>query len=116
MMHYRWSTHGIPFVKKKGSWEIDIYIGDSFLSLAPTNRARNPVLTANDVRDVRAYFVADPFMVRDPDGWYMFFEVLNRASQRGEIAYATSGDGLKWKYRRVGAIPFVLPLRVQVEG
>src|SRR5205823_5834432 len=55
----------------------------------------------NDVRDVRAYFVADPFMLRDPDGWYMFFEVLNRASQRGEIAFATSRDALRWRYQRV---------------
>jgi hypothetical protein len=101
MSGYRWETHGVPFVKKKGSWEIDIYAGPSPLALAPAAGARNPVLTANHVTDVKAYFVADPFMLREGGIWYMFFEVLNRASQRGEIAYATSEDGLRWRYQRV---------------
>jgi hypothetical protein len=98
---YRWKTHGVPFFKKTGSWEIDIYAGDSPFSFAPAPGARNPVLTANDVTDIRAYFVADPFMIRENDTWFMFFEALNRQSQRGEIAFATSADGKRWKYQRV---------------
>src|SRR4051812_15377902 len=94
-------THDVPFVKKQGSWEIDIYVGDSPFRLGPPARVRNPVLTANDVTDIRAYFVADPFMVYVDRTWYMFFEVLNRRSHRGEIALATSGDGVKWKYQQV---------------
>lgn len=60
----------------------------------------NPVLTRASVTDARATFVADPFMLREPDGWHMFFEVLavrGRAG-RGEIAHATSPDALRWTY------------------
>jgi hypothetical protein len=101
MLEYRWRSHGVPFVKKEGSWEIDIHVGTSPFELGPDVRCRNPVLTANDVTDVRAYFVADPFMVLERSSWYMFFEVLNRHTQRGEIALATSSDGFRWRYQQV---------------
>jgi hypothetical protein len=58
----------------------------------------NPVLTWQDVTDLRADFVADPFMVRKKDDWYMFFEVLVSATQKAEIGLATSGDGFSWDY------------------
>jgi hypothetical protein len=43
-------------------WSIGIYTGDSLI-LTPPSQIKNPVLTAHDVTDVRALFVADPFMV-----------------------------------------------------
>lgn len=61
----------------------------------------NPVLTAEDVTDVPAWFVADPFMVYEQDRWYMFFEVWNEVAARGEIGLATSTDGLRWTYRQI---------------
>lgn len=81
-------------------WSIGIYKGQSPLHLAPA--APNPVLTARDVSDVDAYYVADPYLLRGPDGvWHMFFEVLLRESKRGVIGLATSRDALNWKYERV---------------
>ena len=81
------------------SWSIGIYSGHTALGLAPDARAANPVLSAADVTDVPAQFVADPFMISVDGSWYMFFEVFNRATQRGEIGLATSQDGIRWIYR-----------------
>ena len=58
----------------------------------------NPVLTAEDVTDVSATFVADPFLLYDNDTWYMFFEVM---SNHGDIGLATSLDGFNWIYKQI---------------
>ncbi|MBV9924329.1 MAG: hypothetical protein JOZ96_04745 [Acidobacteria bacterium] len=78
-----------------------VYAGDSPLSLAPAEGARNPVITRRDVSDVPALFVADPFMIRRGRLWFMFFEVLNALTGLGEIGLAESDDGLAWRYRRI---------------
>jgi hypothetical protein len=84
-------------------WSIGIYAGNSPLSLSPD--AHNPVLTARQVTDVDAYYVADPFLLYDEHAdhskWHMFFEVLIRAARRGVIGHATSSDARIWKYDRV---------------
>lgn len=82
-------------------WSIGIYSGPSPYRLSPASRVRNPVLTRDDVTDVRALFVADPFMVRRHDTWYMFFEVYNYDTSRGEVGLATSKDGLTWRYKQI---------------
>lgn len=90
-------------------WSIGIFTGSSPLSLGPAPGVRNPVLTAADVTDVAAEFVADPFMIRTASGWRMFFEVLDAESQLGRIAYADSDDGLRWHYRKLALVePFHL--------
>lgn len=61
----------------------------------------NPALSARDVSDVPADFVADPFMIRVAGVWYMFFEVMNAATSQGDIGLATSRDGFHWKYDRI---------------
>ena len=82
-------------------WSIGIYAGASPFSLCAHPRVRNPVLSFEDVKDVRADFVADPFMLRVDGVWHMFFEVMDAESRLGKIALATSGDGLRWNYERV---------------
>ncbi len=82
-------------------WSIGIFEGNSVWDLAPASGAANPVLTAAAVTDVPAAFVADPFMIRNECGWWMFFEILNRRTRRGEIGLAASPDGLSWEYQRV---------------
>lgn len=67
----------------------------------PVKGLKNPVLTAQDVTDIPAEFVADPFMVKEGGTWYMFFEVLNRKDGLGDIALATSQDGFHWNYEKV---------------
>lgn len=82
-------------------WSIGIYQGNSPLSLDPAAGVTNPVLTASDVTDTTAVFVADPFIIEVAGTWYMFFEVLNGANNQGDIAYATSPDGLNWTYQSI---------------
>ena len=82
-------------------WSIGIYAGSAPTDLAPHPDAKNPVLTAGDVTDVPAQFVADPFMVCDNGTWHMFFEVMNTRTRQGDIGLATSDDGLRWRYRRI---------------
>lgn len=85
----------------KKEFSIGIYVGDSPFSLTASKQASNPVLTRKDVTDVPAAFVGDPFMCRANDRWYMFFEVMNRLTWRGEIGLATSDNGMEWRYQRI---------------
>lgn len=60
----------------------------------------NPVLTAADVTDRDAQFVADPFLFHEKNSWYIFMEVFNQETG-GDIGLATSSDGYHWKYDRI---------------
>ena len=82
-------------------WSIGIVTGASPLRLRHAQGTSNPVLTRYSVSDVRALFVADPFLIRVGDLWHMFFEVYNFDSDRGEIAWATSQDGFAWTYQKI---------------
>jgi hypothetical protein len=82
-------------------WSIGIYAGDSPLRLSPHPAIDNPVVTCEDVTDIPAILVADPFMTRERGTWFMFFEAMNRNNRRGEIGLATSGDGLRWTYENI---------------
>lgn len=82
-------------------WSIGIYTGRSPLRLSSAAGISNPVLTARDVLDAPARFVADPFMILDKGTWYMFFEVMNSETGLGEIGLATSLNGLQWDYRQI---------------
>jgi hypothetical protein len=83
-------------------YSIGILKGPSPLALAATGES-NPVLTRDDVPDVLAVYVADPFMVRADGTWHMFFEILTwrPGAKKGEIALATSRDGERWEYRGI---------------
>ncbi len=93
-------------------WSIGIYASSSSCPLNFSGEnITNPVLTANDVSDVPANFVADPFLVHDNGAWFMFFEVLKAAPNqlkltvtrgtKGTIGLAVSNDGLDWSYRQI---------------
>ena len=82
-------------------WSIAVYRGESPFRLGPPPGVRNPVLTRDDVSDVPAAFIADPFMINVDGKWHMFFEVMNCRTRLGEIGHAVSGDGVTWAYQRV---------------
>lgn len=82
-------------------FSIGIATGGSPLALELPPSIANPVLTRHDVTDIPAEFVADPFMCRVGEDWYLFFEVVNHLSHKGEIAFAVSRDGITWKYQGV---------------
>jgi hypothetical protein len=83
------------------TWSIGILTGNSLRNLCSPGHISNPVISARDVSDVAAAFVADPFMVRKDGLWYMFLEVFNTSRNKGEIALATSRDGFAWDYCQV---------------
>jgi hypothetical protein len=96
-------------VRRKEDWAIAIYGGASPTELSPLAGAKNPILTAQDVTDVKADFVADPFMIRDNGIWYLFFELWNLDRDRGEIAVASSANAIDWTYQKmIIAEPFHL--------
>lgn len=83
-------------------WSIHIYTGKNAYDFIPHPLIQStPVLTADNVIDVPARFVADPFMINNNSKWYMFFEVYNTASKKGEIGLASSNDGLTWQYEQI---------------
>lgn len=87
--------------KNKHLWSIGLYAGPSPLALTPRAGVTNPVMTREQVTDVRAALVADPFLVRDGATTHMFFEVLNIENGRGEIGLASSTDLATWDYRGI---------------
>ncbi|GGI46615.1 hypothetical protein GCM10008018_17980 [Paenibacillus marchantiophytorum] len=83
-------------------WSIKIIKSDTiFPKRANAFDLTYPTLQCTDVTDVEAEFVADPFLVAYGSTYYVFFEVLNKQSERGEIAVAVSTDGEEWHYERV---------------
>ena len=94
------SRHPIS-ISKEMDWAIAIYQGESPFNLVPAPGVKNPVIRAHDVSDVKAEYVADPFMVNTGRQWYMFFEVMNALTNQGDIGYATSQDGLSWEYKKI---------------
>jgi hypothetical protein len=83
-------------------WSIGIYSSNSSEPLSfNSTTANNPVLTCDDVNDVSAYFVADPFLVSSNGSYFLFFEVMNNANGQGDIGVATSIDGYNWSYAKI---------------
>ncbi len=93
--------HPVVHTIQEHQWSIGIYQGQDPFSLLPCRCGENPVLTAEKVSDVPAAFVADPFMTRHKDLWYMFFEVVNRRTGKGEIGLARSKNLYEWQYDRI---------------
>jgi hypothetical protein len=87
--------------QKNKIWSIGICAGKSPFDLASLAGVLNPVLTCQHVSDVPAKFVADPFMIQADGAWYMFFEVLNQQTNKGEIGLATSETGHRWVYHQI---------------
>jgi hypothetical protein len=84
--------------RKTQVWSIGIFRGATLSDLRPAMGM--PVLSAENVSDIQAEFLADPFMTKIQDTWHMFFEVMNERTQKGEIGWAASRDGLQWDYQR----------------
>ena len=82
-------------------WSIGIYSGASPYHLEGPEGVQNPVLTSRSITDIPALFVADPFLLRQADTWYMFFEVMHAGTEHGEIGLATSPDGRQWQYQQI---------------
>jgi hypothetical protein len=83
------------------NWAIGIYVGSNPLDLKPALSIKQPVISREDISDRHASLVADPFMIKNQETWYMFFEVMNQEFNLGEIGLATSNNGLEWQYQQI---------------
>ena len=79
-------------------WSIGLYEGPDPVTLSPMEGVQNPILTADDITDAPARFVADPFMVQHEGLYHLFFEFLNTKRETGEIGHAESRDLKTWTY------------------
>jgi hypothetical protein len=84
---------------KSPTWSIGIFSGPKLSILKPVTEM--PVLSAEQVTDIPAEFVADPFMIQVGNTWHMFFEVMNAQTGRGEIGLAKSVGGIRWDYQKI---------------
>lgn len=92
---------GIPFIAYPPLYAIGMYSGDSPLTMDPLSKVQNPVISAKDITDIKAGFTADPFMIKEGNKWYMFFEIMNDTTGQGDIGMATSKNLEDWKYQQV---------------
>lgn len=83
-------------INRGRKWSIGLYAGDPLGELIEL--PGNPIISADDITDCRAGFVADPFIIEKDDIYYLFFEIMNLDSGQGDIGLAVSKDGVKWSY------------------
>jgi hypothetical protein len=87
--------------RKQDEWSVGIYIGQSPFEFASPEHVNNPILTRANVSDAQAALVADPFMLHVDQTWYMFFEVMNQQTGKGEIGLASSDNAVQWTYQQI---------------
>lgn len=80
-----------PERQDKHLWTIGLLEGPSPLALASA-RVPQPILRGEAVQGVDAAFVADPFLVPDAHGAWLFFELYNTDRAKGEIGVARTDD------------------------
>ena len=87
---------------KKSPWSIGIYEADKTTPfiLQENPNLQNPVITHEDITDINAGFVADPFLVYE-NKFYLFFEIKDQDKNKGVIGVASSEDGRFFKYEKV---------------
>lgn len=93
---------GLLRPQRRAEWSIGIYEGASPLKLAPLEGlGTSAVITRHSLSGPIAHGVADPFMVRQHNEWFMFFEIDSRESGRGEIGLAVSRDTVSWQFEGI---------------
>ncbi|KAK4493237.1 hypothetical protein RD792_017894 [Penstemon davidsonii] len=96
----------------EGSWSIGVFFGDSPFSLKPIESMNiwkdesrawpvaNPVITCASLSDAGfpSNFVADPFLYKQGDILYLFYETKNSITMQGDIGVSRSvDDGATWQ-------------------
>ncbi len=88
--------------KQSEVWSIGLYkiaSNNGRISFSTSKSIQNPILTAKDITDRKAEFVADPFLVYENGAYYLFFEVCGNGKEN--IGLAISKDGHKWEYQKI---------------
>ena len=88
-------------LQSSDQWSIGVYkltYTDSHgFKLNEIPGVRNPVLSSKDITDRTAKFVADPFITKENNKFYIFFEIKEPAKET--IGLAESSDGINWVYK-----------------
>lgn len=89
------------YIVDEGIWSIAIE--ESKIEKDICNLFDNPrvIITANDITDRKAMFVADPFMIKVNSIWYLFYEVYDFVKAKGIIGVSSSRDKKHWKYEGI---------------
>ena len=82
-------------------WSIGLFETSDFGSFEASQQVQNPVLSGKHIVDMKGEYMADPFIVQHGGVYLMFFEVWNHDDKQGDIGFASSPDGLHWKYECV---------------
>jgi hypothetical protein len=90
------------YLAPKPEWSIGIYHSESYEPINFSGKNfNNPVLTRADISDIKAEFVADPFLIHENNTFYLFFEVFNSITAQGDIGLAESNNGIDWSYKKI---------------
>lgn len=80
------------------SWSVAVFPSEKLLSFdVPTSAT----LSREDLCDGKPCDLADPFILRKDDRWYLFFEHIPPETHVGKIAVATSSDARHWSYEGI---------------
>ncbi|MGC9195019.1 MAG: glucosamine inositolphosphorylceramide transferase family protein [Syntrophobacteraceae bacterium] len=89
------------FLTFKNIWSISLYYGKTINNLSPCNNITIPILSSKSIKEKDVLGVADPFVIIHNKTQYLFFEVINRKSGKGDIGLACSYDFGKFTYRQI---------------
>src|SRR5215207_4547380 len=92
---------GIPFVSQREQWTIGIYRSNNPFHFNELQGWINPLFRAENVTDVPAKLVADPFLIKEDETYNLFFEVYNNDTKQGDLAVATSKNTWIWNYEKL---------------
>lgn len=87
------------FYFKQDVWGISIKSYEAGEEFNP--KVLKPTITADQVTDCKAIFVADPFLIEHDRVYYVFYEILPEYDREGVIGYSYSKNGLDWTYGKV---------------
>lgn len=94
--------HYILSQRENPQFSIGIYLSGSSEPINFSGEyVKNPVLTASDVSDTKAEFIADPFLIYENSTFYLFFEVFSSITSKGDIGLAESNNGINWTYKQI---------------
>ena len=79
-------------------WSVGIVRADTFEGIPAALSDARCILTTREIHDRISDFVADPFLIRHNNSWFLFVEVFDRLLLKGVIGCAQSSDGTTWRY------------------
>lgn len=87
---------GVKRFSTTQEWAVGIYGGDSPLDIHPDGKLPAPIFPGFFLSSLGTRTIADPFLVREGESWYMFFEWIDGISEKGKIGFAASKDLIRW--------------------